>query len=59
MLNNFANSKNLITKLSKIDPCEKRIDMLGGQCAYLARYFYGLQQTWSNGHLRSKTGLWQ
>ena len=31
MLNNFANSKNLITKLSRIDPCEKRVNILGGQ----------------------------
>ena len=31
MLNNFANSKNLITKLSRIDPCEKRVNLLGGQ----------------------------
>ena len=31
MLNNFVNSKNFITKLSRIDPCEKRMNILGGQ----------------------------
>ena len=31
MLNNFVNSNNLFTKLSRIDPCEKRVNIVGGQ----------------------------
>ena len=31
MLNNFVNSNIFFTKLSKIDPCEKRVNILGGQ----------------------------
>ena len=31
MLNNFDNFDFFSTKLSEIDPCEKRIDMLGGR----------------------------
>ena len=30
MLNNFVNFDFLFTKLSGIDPCEKRINILGG-----------------------------
>ena len=30
-LNNFANSDFFFTKLSRIDPCEKRVNILGGQ----------------------------
>ena len=31
MLNNFVNSNIFFTKLSKIDPCEKRVNILDGQ----------------------------
>ena len=31
MLNNFDNFDFFFTKLSEIDPCEKRINMLGGR----------------------------
>ena len=31
MLNNFVNSNMFFTKLSRIDPCEKRVNILGGQ----------------------------
>ena len=31
MLNNFVNSNIFFTKLSRIDPCEKRMNILGGK----------------------------
>ena len=36
-MNNFVNSNIFFTKLSRIDPCEKRVNILGGQHW---RYFF-------------------
>ena len=56
-LNNFANSDFFFTKLSRIDPCEKRVNILGGQhwrnflmaCSNLVTMaVYVVKQAWCN-----------
>ena len=62
MLNNFVNSKNFITKLSRIDPCEKHVNILDGQhwrnflMAYnnlVTMAIYVVKQAWCNDILPS------
>ena len=56
-LNNFANSIFFFTKLSRIDPCEKCVNILGGQhwrnflmaCSNLVTMaIYVVKQAWCN-----------
>ena len=48
-MNNFDNFDYFFTKLSEIDPCEKRIDMLGGRAwRHISMAIYVIKQACGN-----------